>query len=75
MALKLVIDAPRVGMVFWVTRYSLQAEVIGDRLTVPPVLTRLTKTVSVACEIWLAVMPAGSEVRSNCTSDVLPLPT
>jgi len=42
---------------------------------VPPVLTRLTNTVSVAREIWLAVSPAGNVLRSNCSSAVLPFPT
>src|SRR5882757_5313509 len=54
---------------------SLHAEVTGERLTVPPVLTRLTNTVRVARNTWLAVAPAGSVLRSNCSSAVLPLPT
>jgi hypothetical protein len=62
-------------MVAAVTPDSVQAEVMGARVTAPGALMRLTKTVRVAPEIWLAVVPAGSEVRSNWRSAVLPFPT
>ena len=73
-ALKLVMVAPMVGMVLWVTVYSFQAEVTEATFTVPSTKMRLMKTVRVALEIWLAVTPAGRVVRSNCTRPVLPLP-
>jgi hypothetical protein len=58
-----------------VTVDSLHVEVTGERLTEPPEFTRLTNTVSVACETWPAVNPDGNVLRSNWSSAVLPLPT
>jgi hypothetical protein len=43
--------------------------------TVPGVVMRLTKSVSEARAIWLDVVAAGSDVRSNWRKLVLPLPT
>jgi hypothetical protein len=74
-AMKMPVVAPTEGAEEEVTEDSLQEEVAGESVTDPAVLTRLTKTVSVACEIWLAVVPAGTVLRSNCKNDVLPLPT
>jgi len=71
---KLVMVAPMVGIVFWVTVYSFQAEVAAAMFTVPSAKMRLIKTVRVALETWLAVMPVGRVVRSNCTRPVLPPP-
>ena len=74
-AVKLLIGVPIVGIVAYVTPDSLHDEVTGERLTVPPEFTRLTNTVSVARETWLAVKPDGNVLRSNCSSAVFPLPT
>jgi hypothetical protein len=74
-AMKIPVAAPMAGMDASVTDDSLQAEVTDERVTDPAALTRFTKSVSVACEIWLAVVPAGSVLRSNCNRAVLPLPT
>jgi len=74
-AMKMPEVAPRVGAEEAVTEDSLQAEVAGERVTEPAVLTRLTKTVRVAHAISAEVVPAGSVLRSNCRNAELPFPT
>ncbi len=74
-AMKIPVAAPMPGRDAAVTDDSLQVEETDERVTCPAVLTRLTKSVNVACEIWLDVVPAGSVLRSNCSRAVLPLPT
>jgi hypothetical protein len=69
------IELPVAGDVAEVTLYSPQAAVTGETVTDPAAFTRLTKTVSVACDTWAAVVPAGSEDRSNWRNVVSPLPT
>jgi hypothetical protein len=73
-AVKLPAGAPIVGIVSSVTADSVQAEVMGESVTDPVALTRLTKMVRVAREIWLADVPAGNVPRSNRSNVVLPLP-
>ncbi len=74
-AVKLAFVDPSVGSVAAVTEYSSQAELTSDRFTRPCAFTRLINRVSVACEIWLAVSPAGRLPTSNCNSAVFPPPT
>jgi len=66
------VAAPRAGIVANVTADSLQALVTGWTFTRPDVLIRFTYSFSVALPIWLAVVPAGRDERSNWIS-VVPL--
>jgi hypothetical protein len=70
-----VIAVPRAGAVAAVMPDSVQAAFTGDTVTVPAALTRFTKKVTFAPEMFAAVVPAGSAVRSNSRYAVLPLPT
>jgi hypothetical protein len=72
---KVATAEPCVGIVAYVTVDSLHELVKGCTLTTPEVLIRFTYSFSVALPIWLAVVPAGSEERSNWISAVPPLPT
>ncbi len=74
-AVKLFVAAPMDGSVAQVTADSLHGEVTGAGLTTPLAFTRLRNSVSVAWEIWMAVVPPGSEPRSNASRAVSPLPT
>ena len=61
-AMKMPVVAPMEGRDAAVTDDSVQVDVAGESVTDPAALTRLTKTVSVACEIWLAVVPAFEQI-------------
>jgi hypothetical protein len=68
-------EFPRDGNVAYVTLYSPHASLTGCTLTSPPVSIRLQYSRSVARDTCVAVVPAGSVDRSNCSSAVYPPPT
>jgi Rieske Fe-S protein len=74
-SVKVLVASPMEGAEVEVMVDSFHAELTGEREMEPGVLTRLTKTVSVARAIWLEMVPAGRLRSSNCRNAVLPLPT
>ena len=64
----LAIEAPATGLFVPLTPVSVHDPLATDTLTVPAVPILFTNNISVAFEIFAAVVPGGNTVKSNCTN-------